>query len=81
MKYDYKEIKRLPDTFSLEDLRVVCHISKRTARFYLQTGLIACHNNGKNFAFIDFHNYFLLIPCSNFICGSKRHLIFNLCGR
>jgi hypothetical protein len=47
MKYDYKEIKRLPDTFSLEDLRVVCHISKRTARFYLQTGLIACHNNGK----------------------------------
>ena len=47
MKYDYKEIKKLPDTFSLEDLRVVCHISKRTARFYLQTGLIACHNNGK----------------------------------
>ena len=42
MKYDYKEIKKLPDTFSLEDLRVVCHISKRTARFYLQTGLIAC---------------------------------------
>lgn len=47
MKYDYKEIDHLPDTFSLEDLRVVCHISKRTARYYLQNNIIPCHNNGK----------------------------------
>ena len=35
MIYDLNEIANLPDTFSLEDLRVVCHISKRTARYYL----------------------------------------------
>lgn len=42
MIYDLNEIANLPDTFSLEDLRVVCHISKRTARYYLRAGLIPC---------------------------------------
>ena len=42
MIYDLNEIANLPDTFSLENLRVVCHISKRTARYYLRAGLIPC---------------------------------------
>ena len=47
MKYSYEEIAKLPDELSLEDFRVVCHISKRTARYYLQSGLVICQNNGK----------------------------------
>ena len=47
MKYSYEEIAKLPDELSLEDFRVVCHISKRTARYYLQSGLVVCQNNGK----------------------------------
>ena len=42
MRYNYDEIANLPDLFSLEDFRVVCHISKRTARYYLQSGLVRC---------------------------------------
>ena len=47
MIYDLNEIANLPDTFSLEDLRVVCHISKRTARYYLRAGLIPCEISEK----------------------------------
>ena len=47
MKYSYEEIAKLPDKLSLEDFRGVCHISKRTARYYLQSGLVICENNGK----------------------------------
>lgn len=47
MIYDLNEIANLPDTFSLEDLRVVCHISKRTARYYLRAGLIPCEISDK----------------------------------
>ena len=47
MIYDLNEIAKLPDTFSLEDLRVVCHISKRTARYYLRAGLIPCEISEK----------------------------------
>ena len=47
MIYDLNEIAMLPDTFSLEDLRVVCHISKRTARYYLRAGLIPCEISDK----------------------------------
>ena len=47
MKYNQNEIDALPDVFSLDSLRTVCHISKRTARYYLQSGLIPCTNNGK----------------------------------
>ena len=41
----------------------------------------ASHDDGENFIFVNFHNYFLLIPCKNFVCGSKRHLILSLCGK
>lgn len=47
MKYDYQELAQLPDTLTLEDFRVACHISKRTARYYLQSGLVPCSINGK----------------------------------
>ena len=41
----------------------------------------ASHDDGENFIFVNFHNYFLLIPCNNFVCGSKRHLILSLWGK
>lgn len=47
MKYDMKEIKKLPDIVNKEQLREVCHISKKTASFYLQSGLLPCTHNGK----------------------------------
>lgn len=47
MKYDLDEIQKLPNTFSLWDLCLVCHISKRNARYYLQSGLIPCTTTGK----------------------------------
>lgn len=47
MTFDLNEVAQLPDTFSLEDFRVVCHISKRTARYYLRNGLIPCEINDK----------------------------------
>ena len=47
MKYDLAEVQKLPDTFSLQDLCRVCHISKRDGRYYLQSKLIPCTNTGK----------------------------------
>ena len=41
----------------------------------------ASHNDGKNFLFCNIHFLILLIPCSNFVCGSKRHLILSLWGK
>ena len=47
MKYDLTAIQNLPDTFSLQDLCRVCHISKRDGRYYLQSELIPCTYTGK----------------------------------
>lgn len=47
MTFDINEVAKLPDTFSLEDFRVVCHISKRTARYYLRNGLVPCEISDK----------------------------------
>ena len=47
MTFNQKEIAKLPDTLSLEEFRVVCHISKHTARYYLQSGLIPCEISDK----------------------------------
>ena len=47
MKYNLSEIHNLPDTFSLQDLCRVCHISKRDGRYYLQSELIPCIYTGK----------------------------------
>lgn len=47
MTFDLNEVALLPDTFSLEDFRVVCHISKRTARYYLRNGLVPCEISDK----------------------------------
>lgn len=37
----------IPDVMSKEDLRCLCHISKATALYLLQTGLIPSENTGK----------------------------------
>ena len=48
MTLDYDKIlKSYPKYMSLEQMRVACHISKKTARLLLQTGLVPCKKNGK----------------------------------
>lgn len=47
MKYNPNELKNLPEIITKEQLRKVCHISKRTALFLLKSGLIPNENNGK----------------------------------
>lgn len=47
MKIEYKELKNYPDVMSKEQLRIVCHISKRTALNLLQFGLIPNETTGK----------------------------------
>jgi len=42
MKYNMNEFSALPEILSLEDVRKFCHVSKRNARYYLQSGLIPC---------------------------------------
>lgn len=36
-----------PEYINKEQMRLICHISKKTARFLLQSGLVPCINNGK----------------------------------
>lgn len=44
----YKELlKQYPDEVTKEQLWKICHISKRTARYLLQSGLIPCTQSGK----------------------------------
>lgn len=40
-------ITEYPDYISKEQLRIICHISKRTALYLLQSSLIPCTDNGK----------------------------------
>lgn len=47
MKIDYKELKNYPDVMNKEQMRIVCHISKRTALYLLQFGLIPNETTGK----------------------------------
>ncbi len=48
MTPDYKQLLNdYPEYMSLDQMRTVCHISKKTARLLLQTGLIPYKNTGK----------------------------------
>ena len=47
MRYDPKEFKKLPAIMNKEQLRTACHISKRTALYLLQSGLIPSETTGK----------------------------------
>ena len=47
MKYDPKEFAKYPDIMNKEQMRMVCHISKRTALYLLQSGLIPSETTGK----------------------------------
>ena len=48
MTSDYtKLLKGYPKYMSMEQMRIVCRISKKTARLLLQTGLVPCKNTGK----------------------------------
>lgn len=37
----------LPRKIGLEQMRVICHISKKTARYLLKSGLVPCIDTGK----------------------------------
>ena len=45
-KYSYL-LKQYPETVQKEQFRIMCHISKRTARYLLQAGLVPCVQSGK----------------------------------
>jgi hypothetical protein len=47
MKYDMKELARYPEVMNKEQMRIACHISKRTALFLLQFDLIPHTCTGK----------------------------------
>lgn len=48
MQYQYKKLlAHYPSFVSKETFRIVCHISKRVARYYLQNGLVPCTDSGK----------------------------------
>ncbi len=41
------ELENLPEVLSMEQIRLICHVSKLTARFYVKSGLIKNKNSGK----------------------------------
>ena len=46
--YDFAKIKaNYPEKIGLEQMRVICHISKKTARYLLTSGLVPCMDTGK----------------------------------
>ena len=45
-KFSYL-LNQYPETVSKEQFRIMCHISKRTARYLLQSGLVPCTQSGK----------------------------------
>ncbi|MFR0804918.1 MAG: hypothetical protein ACLSIG_10950 [Subdoligranulum sp.] len=46
--YDFAKIKETyPKKIGLEQMRVICHISKKTARYLLKSGLVPCIDTGK----------------------------------
>ena len=47
MKYDAKEFKKYPEIMKKEQMRIACHISKRTALYLLQFNLIPHTCTGK----------------------------------
>ena len=47
MKVNEFELESLPETLSMEQIRLICHVSKLTARFYVKSGLIKNKNSGK----------------------------------
>ena len=47
-EYDYSQIREsFPPNISLEQMRCICHISKKTARFLVQSGLVPSIDTGK----------------------------------
>lgn len=48
MKKKYKDLlTQYPERITKEQLYKICHISKETAKYYLDNGFILCANNGK----------------------------------
>ena len=42
-----KSKETYPEKIGLEQMRVICHISKKTARYLLKSGLVPCIDTGK----------------------------------
>lgn len=46
--YDYEKLlKQYPEYVSKEQLRLIAHVSKRKAQYFLHSGLVPCIDNGK----------------------------------
>ena len=56
MTYDAKELEQYPEIMNKEQLRKVCHISKRTAHYLLQFNLIPHVCNGKKTRWYKYGN-------------------------
>lgn len=49
LNQQYKKLlKQYPEYVSKEQMRLICHISKRTARYLLKSGLVPCIDSGKS---------------------------------
>lgn len=47
MKINDIDWKKVPDVLTKEQVRLICHCSKRTALFYLTSGKLSCTYSGK----------------------------------
>ena len=79
-KYRYL-LNQYPETVQKEQFRIICHISKRTARYLLQSGLVPCVQSGKKT-----RNYTItrlsLLPigdCLASLFSSRQHMMLYLC--
>ena len=48
MKINDIDWSKVPDILAKEQVRLLCHCSKRTALYYLKSGKLPCIYSGKN---------------------------------
>lgn len=66
-KYRYL-LNQYPETVQKEQFRIICHISKRTARYLLQSGLVPCVQSGKKT-----RNYTITGGCGGLWASMGKH--------
>ena len=71
MKKELYNLDQYEDILTKEQMRIVCHISKRKAMYLLQSGLISCINTGKKT-----HNILLRAIFQTIILGKPTEPIF-----
>lgn len=74
MKYDAKEFKQYPEIMNKEQMRIACHISKRTALYLLQFDLIPHTCTGKKTRCYSIKKSDVIA----FMLNISRHLAYSL---